>query len=379
MKIAFLFGAGVSIPSGMDTTQDLTEKILRGENVVQLSGIYSPVEDPDRFNWDHKNEYISRIKRLFHVSKNYFENHYSFYEREMNYEDYYYLFDSMHTDENMEYENPLVTFFSDHLFKVHSSLFEPIEEYLAPLRLIDLMAEVKNYIMDLVAFNLNKIPEDLSQFEILNEIYNDKNYSNAYIFTVNHDTLIEQYLRKNKIEYSDGFVRIDESVKMWNPEFYKDKINLFKLHGSIDWSHYDSNDPYKKKVCIYIIPPRDISRPVIIIGSFNKLSEYSRGINFDLQFLFAKYLNECSRLVISGYSFGDQGINSRIINWLYGSRDRKITLIHKNEDELFQSARPAIRTIRHWDINEKTDLIRIIPKWFQECNWQEIKESIGQS
>ena len=36
MKIAFLFGEGVSIPSGMFSTEGLTNKILTGENVFRI-------------------------------------------------------------------------------------------------------------------------------------------------------------------------------------------------------------------------------------------------------------------------------------------------------------------------------------------------------
>lgn len=374
-NIAFLFGAGVSIPSGLPKTDELTEQILKGVNIVNRSGRYLFEENPEEYNYIWENEYINRFKKLFHILQNNLGNHYSFINRQINYEDYYYMIDSMHTDQNMEFENPIVEYFSDYLFKVHTSLFEPLCDLYSPLRLIELMGEAKNYIRDLVAFSLDKPPNDLTHFSLLNDINIDRDYTQAFIFTLNHDTLIEQYLRTNKIPFSDGFVNENDNVRIWNPDSYKEKINLFKLHGSIDWSYFESDDPYEKKVCIYNTPQRGLGTdsPVLIMGSFNKLREYSRGAIFDLQCLFSRYLNECNRLIISGYSFGDQGINSRIINWLYGSRDRKIIIIHKNEEELFQNARPAIQSIRHWDVAEKSNLIKVIPKWFQETNWDEIK------
>jgi hypothetical protein len=143
--------------------------------------------------------------------------------------------------------------------------------------------------------------------------------------------LIEQCLIENNIGFSDGFVLKDNIARVWNPNSFNEKINLLKLHGSINWVNFDTDDPYEKKVCIYLQPQHEFFHPAIILGSFNKLSEYSRGINFDLQCLFAKHLNMCNRLIISGYSFGDKGINSRIINWLYGNHQRKIIIIHKNK------------------------------------------------
>ncbi len=374
-NIAFLFGAGVSITSGLPKTEELTDKILNGENIVRVSGRYIYEEYPEKFKNIGDNEYINRFKKLFHILNNNLGNHYSFINRQINYEDYYYMIDSMHTDQNMEFENPIVEYFSDYLFKVHTSVFEPLCDLFSPLRLIDLMGEAKNYIRDLVAFYLYKTPNDLTQFSLLNDINSDRDYTQAFISTLNHDTLIEQYLRTNKIPFSDGFVNENDNARIWNPDSYKEKINLFKLHGSIDWSYFKSDDPYEKKICIYNSPPRDLDTdsPVLIMGSFNKLREYSRGAIFDLQCLFSRTLNQCNRLIISGYSFGDQGINSRIINWLYGTRDRKIIIIHKNEEELFQNARPAIQSVIRADLTEKTNLIRTIPNWFEETNWQEIK------
>ncbi len=198
----------------------------------------------------------------------------------INYEDYYYMVDSMHTDENMEYENPIVTYFSDYLFKVHSYLFEPIEENYAPLRLIDLMKEAKNYIKDLIAFYLNKKPKTLRQFISLNDLNDDKEYSEVFIFTLNHDTLVEQYLTGNNINFSDGFVLRDNNVRICDSNSFNERINLFKLHGSINWVNFDTADPYEKKVCIYLQPQREFFHPVINLGSFNKLNEYKKGINF---------------------------------------------------------------------------------------------------
>lgn len=376
-NIAFLFGAGVSLPSGLDNTIQLTEKILKGENIIRLSGNYFYDDNPEKFKHIRENEYINRIKKLFQILESNFRSHYSFVNRGINYEDYYYLIDSMHSDQNMEFENPLVDYFADFLLKEHPSLFKPLCDYYSPIRLIDLMSEAKNCIKDLITHYLNKKPANLSQFSLIEELSNDEKLLKVFLFTLNHDTLVEQYLTTNKIKFSDGFIQKNPSVRVWDYESFNQKINLFKLHGSINWSYSLNSDPYEKKVCIYLSPTRDIPEKAILIGSFNKLPAYSKGINFDLQCLFAKYLNECNRLIISGYSFGDQGINSRIINWLYGSRERRIIIIHRNEQELFRNARPAIDSIIQRNNVEQTDLIRIIPKWFQETNWSEIKSKIN--
>jgi hypothetical protein len=171
MNIAFLFGSGASIPSGMYSTEDITDKILTGENVFRnYCDGYEINNLGDNPFFVQRYEYVNRIKKLFLILKNNLGSHYSFINRTINYEDYYYMIDAMHTDENMEYENPIVTYFSDYLFKVHTHLFEPIEENFAPLRLLDLMGEAKNYIKDLIAIYLNKPPKGLTQFDIFSKI-----------------------------------------------------------------------------------------------------------------------------------------------------------------------------------------------------------------
>lgn len=372
-NIAFLFGSGVSLQSGLGSTTQLTERILKEENIIRLGGNYFYDENPGNFKHIVENKYIERIKNLFCILESYFKGHYSFMNRGMNYEDYYYLIDSLHRDQNMEFENPIVDYFAELLLKEHSALFKPLCDYYSPIRLIDLMSEAKNYIKDLVVHHLNKENADVDQFSLLEELNNDEKFHKIYLFTLNHDTLVEQYLEANKIEFSDGFVNKGPSIKNWERESYKEKINLFKLHGSINWSYSLSGDPYDKKVCIYLSPTRDLPEKAILIGSFNKLNDYSSGINFDLQCLFAKYLNECERLIISGYSFGDKGINSRIIDWLYSSPRRKLIIIHRKEEELTQNSRPAIERVIQSNKNSGTDIVRFIPKWFQETKWAEIK------
>ena len=113
----------------------------------------------------------------------------------------------------------------------------------------------------------------------------------------------------------------------------------------------------------------------MLIGSFNKLHAYTRSINFELQCLFAKQLNESEHLVISGYSFGDQGINSRIISWALSSRKRKIYLIHKAPEDLILNARPAIRT--NFNFLQKQNKIFYIREFIDnKTSWSTIKEIV---
>ena len=99
--------------------------------------------------------------------------------------------------------------------------------------------------------------------------------------------------------------------------------------------------------------------------------EYSTGlfaINF---FHFLDSLRETNLIVIVGYSFGDKGINTAIIEWMYSNEINRIILIHGDLDGLKQKARWAIGSrLETWIGNKR---ILRLPKWVQAVGWVEIK------
>lgn len=353
--IAFLFGAGVSIPSGIPSTSDITNKVLEGENIYFLT-------TAQKFIYLNQNQgndptldvnLPERIRKLLRILRNYFQDHYSFMDREINYEDYYNLLEQLYFEEAGEIENPIVNFFASHLFQTHSDLFEPILNY-DKLRLIDLLSFARCYIRFIVARELNKRPSEIKQFRFIRGLINNSGIDRIYIFTLNHDLLLERFLSNANLKFSNGFEVNDNGKKVWNKNSYKGKLNLFKLHGSIDWVITEMSDPYNKNV--QMLDSQDCltktDSPEILIGSINKYFGYSRKIYFELECLFSEKLEDCDRLIVIGYSFRDKWINGRIIYWLYGATNRKLVVIHKKEEELFISSTGAIYSTWHWDKTE---------------------------
>jgi len=369
-NIAFLFGAGASIPAKMASTDDITKKVLGGRLVNNMSR-FIEVDDTSHFSWNPQNEYVKRIRKLFELIREHLGSHYSFSSRELNYEDYFNIVDSLHEDENMNFENPAVTFFSEYLSNDHSYLFDSIDDHHSRIRLIDLCSMAKDFIKDIVSFDLSKEPHTLEHLNFLNDVYDEKSKDNHFIFTLNHDTIIEQFLEANNLKYSDGFRKKNDNVKFWNKNNFNEKISLLKLHGSVNW-HYDSGeDLYDDNVCIYNGYVRGADRPLLQIGSFNKIIQYNRGISFQLQCLFSQFLEKIKLLIISGYSFGDPGVNNRIIDWFYSSRDNKIVVIHPNAGSQLEKARPAISG--KWKGWRKSNTLIFIPKYIEDVTWLDIK------
>jgi hypothetical protein len=79
--------------------------------------------------------------------------------------------------------------------------------------------------------------------------------------------------------------------------------------------------------------------------------------------------------VICGYSWGDKGINSRVINWVTKGQENKIIQIHPRPQSCKTKARGAIA--RMWDTWIANDQLRIISKGVEDIKWNEIKEVIN--
>ena len=160
-----------------------------------------------------------------------------------------------------------------------------------------------------------------------------------------------------------------------------EKYNLIKLHGSIDWFTFsdgknntdifkvplDNNLPIDR---YYEIDDRlvlgDIL-PKFLIGSFNKLNSYLGGLYEIFYDLLKKRIDNAEFLIVSGYSFGDKGINTRITQFLSSSESKKLIIVHPDKESLKSNARGSF----HINIlpNSKTE---IIEKKFEELTIEEL-------
>ena len=250
----------------------------------------------------------------------------------------------------------------------------------------------------------------------------DQYLNNIFIFTLNHDTVLEEFFVKNKIEFNDGFETVENFLSTWKPNYFlnNSKISLLKLHGSINWyrvrPYYINNkqpiidpdtleeinddsknaDPWKDEfICKakYLINNHigkninelytdkynrrfDIieKRPKVLIGTINKLLKYNGDIYNDLQFYFRKQLNESNCLIIAGYSLGDRGVNNQIIDWIYKDYDkRKILIIDPNIKKLKSSYNAISNKFDLWFKNKRIDFIE---DYIQNVSWDQIKNRL---
>ena len=159
----------------------------------------------------------------------------------------------------------------------------------------------------------------------IRKILNNSETFKINIFTLNYDLTFESVLNSATVKILDnGFSERDIShtkIRYWSSDFDNPnsptKINLFKLHGSIDWEYNQESEEISIKESI-----TDDQEPLIIFGSYSKM------LSFDpfLYILshFRSLLEQATIFIVIGYSFHDKYINNLLIQQLSRNSDEDI-------------------------------------------------------
>lgn len=335
-KIAILLGAGSSIPAGFPSTENLTRFVLSDDGVhrhtdtryipnpdlvAKLKGIH-PEHDNyviiskrmAKWFYEQAQKYYSKIKQL---------------DRRANYEDIFYLADQVHADE-WEIENPAIHSFVNvtkkHISHIYSQIYPEIQ--FDNNEIYSILNEIRNYTVDMVRYKLSHISQEIDHLEIFKYICT--NFDTSCITTLCHDTHVETFLANQKIPISDGFFTEPEvGVRYWNGSFIaNNSIPFIKIHGSVNWFQFRSDNGTGTRIGIPLDGDHEHTRtkdgilqdtlnggrPLLLIGTFNKMYDYSRGIFLDLFYHLRLLFNRADTMIICGYGFGDKGINGEISN-----------------------------------------------------------------
>lgn len=390
-SLAFLFGSGISIPADIPSMSKITNIILHGKGIRRHStGTYEfgePLYAHANFNDEYVPKVVSFLNRLkieidvYYLSDN---------NRSTNYEDLYYLSSQIHDSELGEYDNPAIQPLIDKILPdIKSLLVGGKKEIRKKWELHQLASESCNYISDVVWHLLNKKPKKIEHLTFVKQCILNDDFQKIFIFTINHDTLLEQFFAQYGIEYIDGFGQPINNVRYWSLDLFDNanqKVHLFKLHGSINWFSFRSDAQDSDNEVIGLPLESDIwhtknphgelqrpidGRPLFLAGTFNKMLYYTSGIYAGIYCRYLENLRSTGMLIICGYGFGDKGVNNSIIDWIYGEPGRKMFVIHPNSKRLQKSARRAIS--KHWNLWIKNGLLKVIEKKVEEVTWSEIQ------
>jgi hypothetical protein len=148
----------------------------------------------------------------------------------------------------------------------------------------------------------------LAGLDLVGELAATPTIDKLHIVTLNHDTLLEQYLSSNGLEFIDGFGEPDGDVR-WSDDCVYDapspRVRVIKLHGSVNWYSFLHAGRAWTAIPLRadLAPAKDAD---------GKLLTTWRGVYGDMHFRFNEVLRRCERMIMSGYGWGDTAISFQL-------------------------------------------------------------------
>jgi hypothetical protein len=223
--------------------------------------------------------------------------------------------------------------------------------------------------------------------DLLLELATSPQIEQLSIVTLNHDTLVEQFLFAHGVEFVDGFGPPDGDVRWSDDKVFDDaktRVQLVKLHGSVDWYRFSGSpktaillgsSPYTARdgAGKQLIPV--FGRPSFLSG-INKVTSYQRGIYADVHFRFHQLLRRSDQIVMSGYGWGDTAINFQLDKWMDECDRNRIILLYERPEELVDR---SLILASCWDGHTKSGQLDCINKYFQYVSLHELEAVLEAS
>ncbi len=201
------------------------------------------------------------------------------------------------------------------------------------------------------------------------------------IVTLNHDTLVEQFLASRGITFGDGFGPPDGDVR-WSDDATYDapsRVRLFKLHGSVNWYSFRAHARSRTAILLNddAATARDgqgnglvatLRRPSFLSG-ISKATAYARGIYADVHYRFGTALRGNDRILMSGYGWSDTAINFQLDTWLDRSQHNALILLHEHPENLAQR---SLLLSSAYDAHVRSGQIIPLKRWLSETTLPDI-------
>lgn len=145
------------------------------------------------------------------------------------------------------------------------------------------------------------------------------------IATLNYDLTVEAAAKIRKVELDRGIERWRGGFD-WSWDIDSSIPTLLKLHGSLDWAYRPSGHKSLPLTRVEVANgPGSRRDTAIIFGRREKLR--SKGPFLAMLAAFQEWLRETSHLVVIGYSFQDEHINTAFAEWISSRKGALLTII----------------------------------------------------
>ena len=379
MKLILFLGAGVSVPSGLPKVDRLTQMILRDPYYQDQERNFIAGRNPDATS---RLTYPTPVIRtlLRHISE-YDERgtKNAIYRGAPTYEDIFSLCEAIKLWHLGLADNSIPTSFVESIERAVRPILKGRSLKARIRDLGSLAIEASRFIEAVVAGALQA--HSVIGLDLILELVTSPTIEQLNIVTLNHDTLVEQYLHQACVEIVDGFGPRDGDVRWYDDRVYDSnscKVRLFKLHGSINWREFIG----KARPAIFL--GTDIGnildgekrqlklsfRSPSFLSGVNKAIAYQRGIYADMHFRFHEVLRQCTFVVMSGYGWGDTAMNWRLDTWLDQDQRNTIILLHPHPEEIAEHSVIAGSAYDYWI---RSRHLQPVPKWLCEASLGDIE------
>lgn len=189
---------------------------------------------------------------------------------------------------------------------------------------------VKTRVVKLVSVHETLVAKDrkkLAHARLANWIQKARRRFPAEIFTTNYDYLFEIALEGSGIPYFDGFSGSFEPFfcpeAVEDIEAYPHLVKLWKMHGSLGWTYRDSDKA--------VIRQQSASE-VLIYPSHLKYNTSKKQPYVGLIDRLCAFLQQDDAVLFTcGYSFGDEHINERIVTSLRRGANSHVIAMYYDE------------------------------------------------
>ncbi len=421
-RVVFLLGAGASRPAGMPSTDEITERVLSGRDVLcyrrlDALGRLGPYDyryavrthpslpvpggwlpNPWRSSVKPVISYLADLHRAVSACR-------KRTGRRPNYEDIYYLAAQVAYRE--EQPNPLIGEASGAV--IHQARRREMRRRGLPLdspvrdgevehlvgRLLPLLAVF--YLEGVVRSLLSRRPANTTYLAaLIGGACADCGPQNVDIATLNHDRVIDVFLAKHGICFADGFARRPvQGFRQFLPATYshpttRGRVRVLKLHGGVDWvtrarvvGEETGNLGIEVPEIGIAESPSALAEDYVAadlpiqIGTYNKIANYTlyRHLS-DLQYQFLHWLDRADRVVVAGYGFGDAGINARLSYWVRQRGERcHLVVADPNLNATKHGWTMGMRS--NWAEREGHRVLRRIEAGIESITWDEVRRLCG--
>ena len=362
-KLTVLLGAGFSYLAGLPLANDIRvrfDRIQKGKLLRMSSGEWMWEDDKDditihngRIDFDYLaySYILDEIVKTYNREVEDFDNYEVFFAFIMN------KFNDMDWFRGV-YKRAKATLMADKPYLNESSTaHKPYLDIFDEDPYLEQLAQIINYLIsDLLFISDTKIEEAFSRYQAFLDFI--VQFDQVDIYTLNHDVLLEGLLQRAGINYSRGFTTTDSEIQYEDQplEVFKNRftenIRIHKLHGSLDFfrfEHYEdkgkmflqstgeynyfTTSNYRAKHYATRIDPK--SKKVIQDMNFDITPKFITGTNktdiIDNDIMYSQLLQNfkasvasTEKLLISGYSFGDEHINQEL------KRRSDLTVLNQN-------------------------------------------------